>query len=175
MSLLKLSVGCVRWNDTCRYFKNVRYAFLPELFVALRHWPSVREVYLRASQKWRKISFHIMNIFHFFSTPPPPHCIHLPCWDVSTWQVYAMSYNYMYVFKNVRSQIPRVRDKSVNFLWGNGSQVSLYLSKGWNVIIIKTMSFIILRQMHYPPETSSIMLIARMIATIKQVNHTRDE
>ena len=46
MLLLKLSVGCVRkpsWNDTCRYFKNVWYAFLPELFVALRHWPSVRE------------------------------------------------------------------------------------------------------------------------------------
>ena len=45
----KLSVGCVRkpnWNDTCRYFKNVRYAFLPELFVALRHSPSVREMLL---------------------------------------------------------------------------------------------------------------------------------
>ena len=46
MLLLKLSVGCVRkpnWNDTCRYFKNVRYAFLPELFVAWRYWTSVRE------------------------------------------------------------------------------------------------------------------------------------
>ena len=39
MLLLKLSVGCVHVSqiETILVKKTVRYAFLPELFVALRH------------------------------------------------------------------------------------------------------------------------------------------
>ena len=46
------------------YFKNVWYAFLPELFVALRYWPSVREAYI--CQGWEFLVLFWKNFSYLF-------------------------------------------------------------------------------------------------------------
>lgn len=50
------------------------------------------------------------------------------------------------------------------------ASVSLQLFISTSAPIWSSLSFTLTpRNMHYPPETSSIMLMARMVATVKQV------
>lgn len=59
----------------------------------------------------------------------------------------------------------RMRGGEISFMDGESCFFSLTLDSLW------WQPSLLSRSMHYPPETSSIMLMARMVAVVKQVRH----